>query len=101
MKVLPVMLQVQDGVAHQLSGPVVGHVSATFYLVDLVAELAQCGRVVGQARWMCASAERDHVRVLHQKKNVAVRFSAKACLAQFALERQHVAVPAPSQVHRE
>jgi len=70
MQVAAVRLEIEDGIADELPGPVVGDVAAAAGLEELDAEQASFIGVEQDVRGIGGRAERDDVRVLEQQELV-------------------------------
>jgi hypothetical protein len=75
MKVLAVLGEIEDWIAHELSWPVPGHVSSALDLDD--AEPAPAEFLFGkrEALRLCAAAKGDGRRMFQQEQDVAVKSS--------------------------
>src|SRR5882762_1804328 len=102
MQVFPVLAEVQDGVAHQLPGPVKGHVAATFDLEHSDAAALQLRPGKWETRHLRASSEGDDGLMLNQEQDILSNLAIHPAAAEIALELQHLGIfPSPEVLHHQ
>src|SRR4051812_26011341 len=90
--------QVDDRIAHQLTGAVVGDVSSTLHFEYLYATSLQLGGPEWEARGTGSAAQRDDRVMLHQEEQVLGDVACNAAAAEVPLELQNLGVTTTSQV---
>src|SRR5688572_20113137 len=88
VQVLAVSLEVEDGVAHQLSGAVEGDVAAALDFVHLDAARAKPFGRGDDVRLLRRATEGDDRRMLEQQQDVFVDLPGDAAACEIALELQ-------------
>src|SRR5690606_23863274 len=88
VQVLPVPLEVDDRIAHQLTRTVERDIAATFHLESLHA--SRCEYVRGGREMVCPGgpAQCHYRRMLNEEQDIFRYRSAASCLCQFALQLQ-------------
>ena len=98
MQVGLVLLQVDDGIADELSRPVVGHVAAALDLGHLQAAPPKLGGVERQTRGSSAPAQRHHRIVLDQQQQVLGQLPAHAQPAERPLQLERLGVGLAAEI---
>jgi len=101
VQVALLLLQVDDGVADELSGPVKGDITAALDLEQLDALLPE---IFGRREHMSAlgrSPERDDRRMLDEQQHVLVDAPGNPRARDFALEHERVGIRLPAKIDDE
>ena len=100
---LPVA-QPDDGIGHELPGPVVGDLAAALDADDLDAPAAELGRGGQDVRLRCVPPQRQHRLVLHEQERVGhgvgIPIGDQRPLSRPRLAVGHPTEPFDAEVHR-
>jgi hypothetical protein len=99
VQILPVLLEVQDGIPHELSRSVERRVAAALHLEELHParreKLSLCRAVAAVLR---LSPERDHGWMLHEQKHIVLQLSRDPLARQLPLQLQSRGIAEVAQV---
>src|ERR1700730_19247045 len=92
MEVLPMLPEIQNGIAHQLPGTVKGHVAAAFDLEHPDAAAHQLRPGQGETGGPGASSQGNHRLVLNQEQDIVRSLAVYPLSAETALELQYFGI---------
>jgi hypothetical protein len=100
VQILPMALEVEDGVANELSRPVEGDVAAALHLVDLDAASPQTLGRRHDVRLLRGATEGHDRGMLEQEQHILVELASDATPREIALELKGNLVGDGSQLRR-
>jgi hypothetical protein len=98
VQVFPVLPQIQNWIAHQLSRAMKRHVPTALNLELLDTAARQLGCAQGQTPGLSAATQRDDGLVFNQEQQIVFELTGKPPLSQGSLQLQHFGVRPETQV---